>query len=229
MALLSPERLLISRRRSLLAIGSSPFYLLAPTACSGGTISGGSSGASATGGIGGVGPTGGYGAVAGYGAMGGSGGSAGTGSSGGAAGAFGGYVVEPPPCVNPTADAGVCAATPTGIRIGLPCDFAAFHIQPAARPDMFESSLIGRDDLGFFARAAVCTHQGCNVATGTLVEEGIRCPCHGSLYDNYGRVFPDQPAKKNLRAVSLALGCDGTFYVDLETTVDPALRLVVPT
>lgn len=35
---------------------------------------------------------------------------------------------------------------------------------------------------------AVCTHLGCIVPWNT-VEKKFMCPCHGSQYDNYGKLI----------------------------------------
>lgn len=122
-----------------------------------------------------------------------------------------------------------CSTAPAGRNVGQPCDFARFRIQPAPGVDMFDSALIGRDELGYYARSAICTHQGCNLASlDAVIPEGVACPCHGSIFDNHGVVFPDQPAKLDLRPVAVALGCDGGLYVDLATTVSPDFRLPLP-
>ncbi|HKQ99278.1 MAG TPA: FAD-dependent oxidoreductase [Pyrinomonadaceae bacterium] len=54
-----------------------------------------------------------------------------------------------------------------------------------------------RDESGaLHERSAVCVHLGCIVAWNSK-EKSWDCPCHGSRYDAYGKVFQG-PANKNL-------------------------------
>jgi Rieske Fe-S protein len=132
-----------------------------------------------------------------------------------------------PRCNEPDLDAGGCDAAPPGRGVGRPCDFSAFRIHSAYHEDVFQSALVGRDSDGWYARSAVCTHMGCNVAEpSAMVPFGIVCPCHGSEFDHHGNVLAGV-APTALRPVAIALGCDGELYVDTDTTVDPAFRLLL--
>lgn len=179
-----------------------------------------SGGATATGGAGTGGESTGGGGVGGSGA--------GAGSSAGSGGAFdastgdGGLA-----CDDPGSGSAGCVASPKGKLIGEPCAFAAAGLHAVLGADMFDSVLVGRDDGGLYARSAVCTHQGCNLADGGVTATGIVCPCHGSEFDPYGVVKPGQAAKADLPSLALALGCDGQLYVDFDTPVSPAFRLKV--
>lgn len=135
-------------------------------------------------------------------------------------------VAEPPDCIDPLADAGGCQPAPPGRVVGRPCDFAEFRIHAAPHEDEFLAALVGRDASGLYARSARCTHMGCILTEpSALVPEGVKCPCHGSIFDHLGQAWPDQPAKLDLRPLAIALGCDGQLYVDAYTTVDPDFRL----
>ena len=57
-----------------------------------------------------------------------------------------------------------------------------------------------RDESGaLHERSAVCVHLGCIVAWNSK-EKSWDCPCHGSRYDAYGKVFQG-PANRNLDSV----------------------------
>ena len=74
---------------------------------------------------------------------------------------------------------------------------------------------------GFFTVSSVCTHLGCNVKR---VASGFECPCHGSRFDESGRVVHG-PAPTGLAWYSLSLSPRGELVVDLERKVGPDFRL----
>ena len=74
---------------------------------------------------------------------------------------------------------------------------------------------------GFFTVSSVCTHLGCNVKRAAT---GFECPCHGSRFDENGRVVHG-PAPKPLAWFALSLSPRGDLIVDLERTVGPDFRL----
>jgi cytochrome b6-f complex iron-sulfur subunit len=74
---------------------------------------------------------------------------------------------------------------------------------------------------GFFCISAVCTHLGCNVRHAGA---GFVCPCHGSRYDENGRVVAG-PAPKSLAWYALTLSPHDELVVDLDQTVGPEFRL----
>ena len=67
---------------------------------------------------------------------------------------------------------------------------------------------------GFFTVSSVCTHLGCNVKR---VASGFECPCHGSRFDENGRVLHG-PAPTPLSWFALSLSPRGELIVDLERT-----------
>lgn len=80
-----------------------------------------------------------------------------------------------------------------------------------------------RDEQGYFALSAVCTHLGC------LVEQraaGYQCPCHGSHYDRAGRNLTG-PAARPLPHWALTRNAQGDLVIDPNTMVDAAVRLPV--
>ena len=74
---------------------------------------------------------------------------------------------------------------------------------------------------GFFSVSSVCTHLGCNVKRAS---PGFECPCHGSRFDENGRVVQG-PAPTGLAWYALTLSPRGELIVDLERTVAPDFRL----
>jgi len=79
-----------------------------------------------------------------------------------------------------------------------------------------------RTAAGFAAISAVCTHLGCNVRH----EEGrgYACPCHGSTFDEDGRVTRG-PAAWALPRFAISLSRRGELVVDARRTVDADFRL----
>jgi nitrite reductase/ring-hydroxylating ferredoxin subunit len=74
---------------------------------------------------------------------------------------------------------------------------------------------------GFYAVSAVCTHLGCTVKH---VGAGFDCPCHGSQFDENGRVVHG-PAPKALSWYALSLSPHEQLVVDMDQPVTPEFRL----
>jgi nitrite reductase/ring-hydroxylating ferredoxin subunit len=74
---------------------------------------------------------------------------------------------------------------------------------------------------GLFCISSICTHLGCNVRH---VGEGFECPCHGSRYDENGRVISG-PAPKALAWFALSFSARNELIVDLDRPVGPEFRL----
>jgi cytochrome b6-f complex iron-sulfur subunit len=101
--------------------------------------------------------------------------------------------------------------------IGDPSDFPAGSgtFLPERRLFIFSGS------EGFFCISSICTHLGCNVRH---VGAGFECPCHGSRYDENGRVISG-PAPKALAWYALSLSPRNELIVDLDRPVGPEFRL----
>lgn len=111
----------------------------------------------------------------------------------------------------------------TVFAIGLPDEYPPGSRRLLQR----ERVLILRDENGFRAISAVCTHLGCTV---NLVDWGFSCPCHGSKFDWNGTNFAG-PAPRPLAWHALSLAPDGQLVVDTRSghTVPPGQFFNPPT
>ena len=73
---------------------------------------------------------------------------------------------------------------------------------------------------GFYAISSVCTHLGCTVRRAGM---GFECPCHGSQFDENGRVVRG-PAPKPLAWYALSLSPHEQLVVDVDQPVTPEFR-----
>jgi cytochrome b6-f complex iron-sulfur subunit len=62
---------------------------------------------------------------------------------------------------------------------------------------------------GFLAISLVCTHLGCTVESKP---DGFTCPCHGSKYDENGKVTRG-PAMKPLSILRTEISSDGNLHI----------------
>ena len=76
-------------------------------------------------------------------------------------------------------------------------------------------------DDGLHAISSVCTHLGCIVA---ISDTGFQCPCHGSKYDEHGKVIGG-PAPRNLAWLEISRGVDGSLMVDTARAVPTGTTL----
>ena len=102
-------------------------------------------------------------------------------------------------------------------NIGPPSDFPADSV--TFLPDRRLYVFNGTD--GFYCISSICTHLGCNVKH---IGSGFACPCHGSLFDENGRVIQG-PAPKPLPWYGLSFSPRQQLIVDLDLTVGPEFRL----
>jgi Rieske Fe-S protein len=74
---------------------------------------------------------------------------------------------------------------------------------------------IYRDHEGVRAVSAVCTHLGCVLEA---IEEGFQCPCHGSRFNDKGRVLSG-PAPRALAFYRVEVAPDGQLLVDMSQKI----------
>lgn len=82
---------------------------------------------------------------------------------------------------------------------------------------------VTRDEHGFAAMSATCTHLGCTVRE-EAAGGGFVCPCHGSRYDDDGNVLGG-PAPEALPFLRLEVDRKGQLVVDLDARVARRTRL----
>lgn len=100
------------------------------------------------------------------------------------------------------------------IKISKPGAYpiSRFTFVPEARIYVF------RERKGIRVLSSLCTHLGCTL---TKTDDGFRCPCHGSCYDNTGTV-KSGPATINLSWFEISRNRNGYLLVhtDKKTNYD---------
>jgi nitrite reductase/ring-hydroxylating ferredoxin subunit len=104
-------------------------------------------------------------------------------------------------------------------KLGAPDEFAVGSETAFAEQNL----VLFRDNEGFYAVSAICTHLGCTVARS---KEGFACPCHGSRFDNAGKVVAG-PAPRPLPSLELARAADGQLIVNADNEVPEGTRYKV--
>ena len=118
----------------------------------------------------------------------------------------------PMPSVFPESNSRVKLGTPDRYAVGTKQYF------PKHRLWLF------RDEAGFHAISATCTHLGCIAVRN---EDGtFHCPCHGSKFDAIGNV-EGGPAPKALMWVQLTVSPEGWLVADTFKEVKQGTVLVV--
>lgn len=110
--------------------------------------------------------------------------------------------------------------TDSRFPIGTPKDFPAgkaVHL-PSRRLWIF-SELVG-----IAAVSTVCPHLGCLVKRED--NGAFTCPCHGSKFDNTGKVLSGPPPR-GLFWVEISLGPDGRLIVDSKREVTAETRFKI--
>ena len=99
---------------------------------------------------------------------------------------------------------------PTQFKAGLPADYAVGAVD--TRFVASQRGWIIREENGFYALSAICTHLGCTPAW-LATENKFKCPCHGSGFRRTGVNF-EGPAPRPLERVRIALADDGQLLID---------------
>lgn len=92
------------------------------------------------------------------------------------------------------------------VKIGKPESFPVGTVKKFEDQNFFVFA--GND--GLHAISSVCTHLGCLVA---VTESGFQCPCHGSKYNQDGKVIAG-PAPRSLPWLDISRNVDGMLVVD---------------
>ncbi len=97
-------------------------------------------------------------------------------------------------------------------KVGLPTDFQNNTYKVIPERNVY----VVRQENGFRALSAICTHLGCIVKE---TQGGFLCPCHGSIFDSVGNVTGG-PAPKPLEWLKVSMSPDGQLVVDANTKVN---------
>lgn len=104
-------------------------------------------------------------------------------------------------------------------KAGKPKDYADNSVTFLGAERVF----IVRRGNTFRCISAICTHLGCTV---NRTKNGYHCPCHGSVFNNQGKVVHG-PAPRPLPWFLVTLSKDGSLVVDKHHVVGPNKYLVV--
>jgi cytochrome b6-f complex iron-sulfur subunit len=107
---------------------------------------------------------------------------------------------------------------PRRFPVGRPSDFPPASVTLVSERRLF----VFNTPEGFYAISAICSHLGCNV--NHEEGKGFACPCHGSTFEEDGRVRKG-PAAWPLPRFSMSLSRRGELIVDTSRTVGPDFRL----
>jgi cytochrome b6-f complex iron-sulfur subunit len=107
---------------------------------------------------------------------------------------------------------------PRRFPVGRPRDFPPASVTFVAERRIF----VFNSPEGFSVVSAVCTHLGCNV--NHEPGKGFACPCHGSTFEEDGRVRTG-PAAWPLPRYAVSLSRRGELVVDTRRAVGPDFRL----
>ena len=99
---------------------------------------------------------------------------------------------------------------PSTFKAGLPSDYTIGEVSEKYKKDF--RVWIVREETGFYAVFAKCTHLGCT-PRWLGAENKFKCPCHGSGFFKDGLNF-EGPAPRPLDRFEVRLTEDGQLLVD---------------
>ena len=103
---------------------------------------------------------------------------------------------------------------PSTFKAGFPSDYTVGEVSNKYKQDY--RVWIVREEEGFYALFAKCTHLGCT-PNWLQVEDKFKCPCHGSGYYKSGLNF-EGPAPRPLDRFEITVAEDGQLLVDKSVT-----------
>ncbi|MGB6649946.1 MAG: ubiquinol-cytochrome c reductase iron-sulfur subunit [Bacteroidota bacterium] len=114
---------------------------------------------------------------------------------------------------------------PPAIRSSRSIKLGASSSYPMSRFTFIPGSnlFLYRERHAVSALSAICPHLGCVVRKG---EGGFRCPCHGSRFDEEGRVLSG-PAARSLDWLRVRRAPDGQLVVLPDEHVEPGEGLQI--
>lgn len=99
---------------------------------------------------------------------------------------------------------------PSTFKAGFPKDFTIGEVSEKFKKEY--RVWIIRNEEGFYALFAKCTHLGCT-PRWLQAEEKFKCPCHGSGFYKTGINF-EGPAPRPLERYRITLADDGQLLID---------------
>ncbi|HEY2990282.1 MAG TPA: Rieske 2Fe-2S domain-containing protein [Candidatus Binatia bacterium] len=99
---------------------------------------------------------------------------------------------------------------PATFKAGRPSDYAIGEVSEKYKQE--QRVWIVREEQGFYAIFAKCTHLGCT-PRWLAAENKFKCPCHGSGFYKTGLNF-EGPAPRPLDRLKVTVGDDGQLVVD---------------
>ena len=123
---------------------------------------------------------------------------------------------------------GVAATDEKGHAIAV--DQALANVQPGSRvavkgladPALAYLVITDGPHIAEYAISTTCTHLGCTVAWKSEQSRFV-CPCHGSQYDNQGRVVHG-PARRNLGLLTVVVKQNQVRLVGRAPAIDPRVK-----
>lgn len=103
---------------------------------------------------------------------------------------------------------------PSTFKAGLPSEYTIGEVSERFKKE--HRVWIVREEDGFYALFAKCTHLGCT-PRWLKVDEKFKCPCHGSGFRKTGINF-EGPAPRPLERYRVALNEEGQLIVDMGVT-----------
>ncbi len=103
---------------------------------------------------------------------------------------------------------------PTAFKAGYPDEYTVGEVSERFKDT--QRVWIVREEDGFYALLAVCTHLGCT-PRWLSGENKFKCPCHGSGFRKSGVNF-EGPAPRPLERVKITLAEDGQILIDKGVT-----------
>ncbi|MCC7429452.1 Rieske (2Fe-2S) protein [bacterium] len=98
----------------------------------------------------------------------------------------------------------------TTFKAGLPNDYTIGTVSEKFQKE--QRVWIIRNEDGFYALSAICTHLGCT-PRWLQVEDKFKCPCHGSGFYRSGVNF-EGPAPRPLERLKITKADDGQILID---------------
>ncbi|CAG0946938.1 cytochrome b6-f complex iron-sulfur subunit [Anaerolineae bacterium] len=112
----------------------------------------------------------------------------------------------------------VVTPAPGPVEIGMPDEYAVGALSHIEKARVY----LGRDERGFYAIIATCTHLGC---IPRLDDNEFTCPCHGSRFASEGKVL-SAPATRALERAFVGRNANGKLFVDRSRKVEADYRLI---